>query len=154
MSFNSIEFAIFLPIVFLIYWYAFKKYTQLQNVFLLGVSYLFYGWWDWRFLSLIILTTATTYFTAIATQKYNKKLWTYINIFINIGILIYFKYFNFFSHNFKEILSFFGMTADWVTLDILLPVGISFYTFQAIGYSIDVYKNNRVNGIIMKQYSD
>ncbi len=141
MSFNSIEFAIFLPIVFLIYWYAFKKYTQLQNVFLLGVSYLFYGWWDWRFLSLIILTTATTYFTAIATQKYNKKLWTYINIFINIGILIYFKYFNFFSHNFKEILSFFGMTADWVTLDILLPVGISFYTFQAIGYSIDVYKN-------------
>lgn len=141
MSFNSIEFAIFLPIVFLIYWYAFKKYTRLQNIFLLGVSYLFYGWWDWRFLSLIILTTASTYLTAIATNKSNKKLWTSLNIIINIGILIYFKYFNFFSENFKNALSFFGMTADWVTLDILLPVGISFYTFQAIGYSIDVYRN-------------
>lgn len=141
MSFNSIEYAIFLPIVFLIYWYALKKYTRLQNFFLLGVSYLFYGWWDWKFLSLIIITSASTYLTAIATQKWNKKLWTSLNIIINIGILIYFKYFNFFSDNFKEILSFFGMTADWVTLDILLPVGISFYTFQAIGYSIDVYKN-------------
>ena len=141
MSFNSIEFAIFLPIVFLIYWYTLKKYTQLQNIFLIGVSYMFYGWWDWRFLSLIILTTASTFLTAIAAHKSNKKLWTSLNIIINIGILIYFKYFNFFSENFKEVLSFFGMAADWVTLDILLPVGISFYTFQAIGYSIDVYRD-------------
>lgn len=141
MSFNSIEFAIFLPFVFLIYWYVLRQYTRLQNIFLLIVSYLFYGWWDWRFLSLIIITTSSTYLTALLSQKHNKRLWTSFNVIINIGILIYFKYFNFFSDNFKEILSFFGMTADWVTLDILLPVGISFYTFQAIGYSIDVYKN-------------
>ncbi len=141
MTFNSIVFAIFLPVVFIIYWYCLRNRTRLQNIFLLGVSYFFYGWWDWRFLFLLIFTTASTYATALASKRGYKRTWTAINIVINFAILGFFKYFNFFSENFRCVLQSFGMTADWVTLDILLPVGISFYTFQAISYSIDVYRN-------------
>ena len=146
MTFNSIEFAIFLPIVFIIYWYCLRNRLRAQNAFLLAASYLFYGWWDWRLLGLIIFTTATTFITAIATEnatnRRHARLWTGVNIAINIGILCAFKYFNFFGENFARLFRLFGYEMDWVTLDILLPVGISFYTFQAIGYSIDVYRRS------------
>lgn len=144
MAFNSIAFAIFLPVVFIIYWYCLRNRTRLQNIFLLAASYLFYAWWDWRFLILIIITTASTFLTARASAGGHRRTWLTVNIIINIGILIFFKYFNFFSENFNKVLSLFGMAADWVTLDILLPAGISFYTFQAISYSVDVYRK-RIN---------
>ncbi|MBQ9076517.1 MAG: MBOAT family protein [Muribaculaceae bacterium] len=141
MNFNSISFAIFLPVVFLIYWLCLRNRTRSQNIFLLVASYLFYAWWDWRFLFLIIITTASTYSTALAAKHGNKRTWTVANIILNLGILATFKYFNFFSENLRHILSAIGMAADWVTLDILLPAGISFYTFQAISYSVDVYRD-------------
>ncbi len=141
MTFNSIAFAIFLPIVFIIYWYCLRNRTKAQNLFLLAASYLFYAWWDWRFLILILITTVSTYATALGARHGHRRAWTAANIIINLSILFFFKYFNFFSENLNRILSAFGMTADWFTLEILLPAGISFYTFQAISYSIDVYRN-------------
>lgn len=143
MLFNSIIFLIFLPIVFCGYWFVFRK-TSIQNFFIVISSYFFYGWWDWRFLFLIFFTTCTCYFSGLLIQqsaKMKKKIVCGVNIAINIGILGFFKYFNFFSENINLLFSQFGYQLDWVTLDILLPVGISFYTFQAISYPIDVYKN-------------
>lgn len=141
MTFNSIAFAIFLPLVFIIYWYCLRNRTKAQNLFLLAASYLFYAWWDWRFLILILVTTASTFATALGTKYGHRRTWTTVNIIVNLSILFFFKYFNFFSENLSNILSTLGMTADWFTLEILLPAGISFYTFQAISYSIDVYRN-------------
>lgn len=154
MLFNSIEFAIFLPIVFLIYWFVVDKNLKLQNCFIVAVSYFFYGWWDWRFLLLIFFTTAASYASGILIEKYRtrkilisssrnistSKLIAAINVIINLIILCIFKYFNFFSENLAKLFEVFGYTLDWVTLDVLLPVGISFYTFQALSYTIDVYK--------------
>ena len=140
MQFTDIIFAPFLIIVFVMYWLVLRRYTGLQNVLLLAVSYLFYGWWDWRFLGLIILTSATTWVSALfINRKWGRYLIT-LNIILNLGILVLFKYFNFFSENLSRLFALFGMSLDWFTLDVLLPVGISFYTFQAIGYSCDVYK--------------
>ncbi|WP_455498811.1 MBOAT family O-acyltransferase [Coprobacter sp.] len=146
MLFNSFEFIVFLPIVFLLYWYVFSKRLKLQNAFLVAVSYLFYGWLDWRFLCLIILTSVATYYSGIYIEKYNNERavqrWISMsNIVLNILILCAFKYFNFFAENVSRLFSLFGVQMDWVTLDILLPVGISFYTFTALSYSIDVYQN-------------
>lgn len=145
MLFNSIEFIIFLPIVFLLYWFIFKP-LRIQNLFVVVASYIFYGWWDWRFLILIALTTACSYASGILLEKFEgnngkRKFVSISNIVLNLLILCYFKYFNFFGESFSALLRTFGMEADWVTLDILLPVGISFYTFQALSYSIDVYYN-------------
>lgn len=144
MLFNSFEFAIFLPIVFCIYWFVVNHKLRLQNLFIVGVSYLFYGWWDWRFLLLIALTTVCSYLSGTLIEKYRDKRHAKIiaaaNIILNLLILCLFKYFNFFSENLIRIFRFFGTELDWVTLDILLPVGISFYTFQALSYTIDVYK--------------
>lgn len=145
MLFNSLEFAIFLPLVFLLYWFVVNKNLKLQNIFIVTVSYLFYGWWDWRFLLLIAFTTACSYFSGTLIEKHREKrtakLIATINIVLNLLILGVFKYFNFFSDNFAKLFELFGTTLDWVTLDILLPVGISFYTFQALSYTIDVYKS-------------
>ena len=135
MQFTQISFAIFFIVIFLLYWLVLRKWHFAQNVLLLAGSYVFYGWWDWRFLSLIILTTLTTYFSARFARKRHGKTITAINIIFNIGMLLVFKYLNFFIENFKLL---FGVEA--ATIDILLPVGISFYTFQAIAYSVDVYK--------------
>lgn len=144
MLFNSFEFAIFLPITFLLYWFVFNYNIKIQNIFLLAISYLFYGWWDWRFLLLIALTTGTSYLSGTLIEKYRfqykAKLIAVANIVLNLLILGLFKYFNFFSENLSKVFEVFGYTLDWVTLDILLPVGISFYTFQALSYTIDVYK--------------
>jgi alginate O-acetyltransferase complex protein AlgI len=144
MLFNSIDFAIFLPIVFLVYWFVGNKNLKLQNVLIVIASYLFYGWWDWRFLGLIIFSTLVDYLVGIGLSnqenitKRKVLLWT--SILVNLGFLGVFKYYNFFLDNFLTAFSFFGSEIKGNTLDIILPVGISFYTFQTLSYSVDVYK--------------
>ena len=144
MLFNSFEFLIFLPIVFLLYWFVFKP-LRWQNLFIVAVSYIFYGWWDWRFLILIAFTTLCSFASGIVLERLEgqrtKQKWvSAANITLNLLILRIFKYFNFFGENLAELFQLFGVGADWVTIDILLPVGISFYTFQALSYTIDVYQ--------------
>lgn len=143
MLFNSFEFLVYLPIVFCGYWFLFKK-LNIQNLFIIIVSYVFYGWWDWRFLFLIFFTSiccfTSGYLIGNIENKKRKRLICGLNIFINISILGFFKYFNFFADNLKILFQQFGYPLDWFTLDVLLPVGISFYTFQAISYPIDVYR--------------
>lgn len=144
MLFNSINFAIFLPIVFLLYWFVCNRNLKLQNLLIVIASYTFYGWWDWRFLGLIILSTIIDYSigVSLSNQSNIKKrkilLWT--SIIVNIGLLGFFKYYNFFLENL--ILSFaqLGIELNPSSLKIILPVGISFYTFQTLSYTIDVYK--------------
>lgn len=148
MLFNSFDFIIFLPIVFLLYWYVFRSLRQ-QNIFVVIVSYVFYGWWDWRFLLLIAITTFCSYGSGLLIEKYDynrnrQKMISAANICLNIFILAYFKYFNFFGQNFAAMLRCWGIKVDWVMLDIMLPVGISFYTFQALSYTIDVYRKKIV----------
>ena len=144
MLFNSFEFLIFLPIVFLLYWFIFKP-LRWQNLFIVAVSYIFYGWWDWRFLILIAFTTLCSFASGILLEKLDgqrtRQKWvSAANITLNLLILCIFKYFNFFGENLSELFQLFGVELDWVTIDILLPVGISFYTFQALSYTIDVYQ--------------
>ncbi|MBR4119239.1 MAG: MBOAT family protein [Bacteroidales bacterium] len=144
MLFNSLEFLIFLPIVFILYWFVFRQ-LKIQNLFIVIASYIFYGWWDKEFLILIAITSLLSYLSGIVIEKFEgKRLWQKVisasNIILNIGILGYFKYCNFFGESFAQMLNSLGINVDWVTLDIILPVGISFYTFQALSYSIDVYR--------------
>ena len=145
MLFNSFEFLIFLPIVFLLYWFIFKG-RQAQNLFIVVASYVFYGWWAWRFLVLIFITTLLSFLSGLLIEKYRDKAkWICgTNIAINIGILCYYKYVNFFANNLEALINQFGYQLDWVTLDIILPVGISFYTFQALSYTIDVYRRDTI----------
>lgn len=142
MQFTDIVFALFMGVFFCFYWFVFRNKLKLQNVWLLCSSYLFYGWWDWRFLILIVLTSFSTFSTAILFERFRNRGLIYGNIILNLGILAVFKYFNFFSENIARLFSLFGVGLDWFTLDVLLPVGISFYTFQAIGYSVDVMRGN------------
>lgn len=143
MLFNSIEFAAFLPLVFLLYWFVFNRNLKLQNLFIVAVSYLFYGWWDWRFLVLIAFTSFCSWGSGLLIRKsrenQRKAKWINdINIAINIGILGVFKYYDFFATSFAKL--FLGGCTDGILLNLILPVGISFYTFQALSYSIDVYR--------------
>lgn len=142
MLFNSIEFLFYLPIVFLLYWLAFKR-LKYQNAFIVIASYVFYGWWEWKFLVLIFITTLFSYLSGIGIKKFPtyRKLVLWGNVLLNLGILCLFKYFNFFSENLQALFNSFGIHLDWVTLNLILPVGISFYTFQALSYSIDVYRD-------------
>ena len=142
MLFNSIEFLVFLPIVFLLYWFVFKK-LRWQNLLIVIASYVFYGWWDWKFLFLIAFTSFCSWESGLLIQKYrnNEKRSRAIsagNIIINLTILGVFKYYDFFAVSFANV--FLGGRTDGLLLNIILPVGISFYTFQALSYSIDVYK--------------
>ena len=159
MLFNSIEYLIFLPIVFLIYWaigYAWINDSlklRLQNAFVVIASYVFYGWWDWRFLILIAFTSLCSYLSGLLIDKHHTsyithpkithhispKFWLWLNIAINLGILGVFKYYDFFVSEFGAL---FGISIESLLLRIILPVGISFYTFQALSYSIDVYRGN------------
>lgn len=143
MLFNSIEFAIFLPFVFTCYWLLQKKGVKAQNFFLLASSYFFYGWWDWRFLFLILFSTLVDFFItkAISTEnsERKRKLYLILSLFTNLGLLGYFKYFNFFLENFTASFTLLGGSFAYDRLDIILPVGISFYTFQTLSYTIDVY---------------
>ena len=144
MLFNSIEFLIFLPIVFLLYWFVFKK-RHWQNLLIVIASYTFYGWWDWRFLILIALTSLCSFGSGLLISRYEgkrnkQKIISASNIVINLLILGIFKYYNFFVDNLDILFSSLGYQLDWITLEIILPVGISFYTFQALSYTIDVYQ--------------
>lgn len=145
MIFNSIEFFIFLFIVYFLYWFAFKKNLKAQNILLLVSSYVFYGWWDWRFLSLILLSTCMDFMTSVkidSTEEPSKrKFWLSVSIIFNIGLLGFFKYYNFFVDSWVDMFELFGYTikSTW-TLKVVLPVGISFYTFQTMSYSWDVYQ--------------
>jgi alginate O-acetyltransferase complex protein AlgI len=144
MLFNSIDFVVFLPLVFILYWFVFNKNLRHQNALIVIASYVFYGWWDWRFLSLILFSTLVDYFVGAQLGKEENQrrrkilLWT--SILVNLGFLGFFKYFNFFLDNFVEAFTFFGMPLQTRALSIVLPVGISFYTFQTLSYSIDVYR--------------
>lgn len=143
MLFNSFEFAVFIPIVFIVYWFLLKKSIKIQNAFLLISSYVFYGWWDWRFLGLILFSSFVDYTIGFYLGKTDKKALRKrllaISLILNIGLLGFFKYFNFFIESFNETMRFFGSSFDVATLNIILPVGISFYTFQTLSYTIDVY---------------
>ena len=144
MFFNSIDFAIFLPIVFLLYWVVFKNQIKHQNILIALASYVFYGWWDWRFLILILFSTIIDFSVGlklkpIVNQK-KRKYWLALSLIVNLGLLGIFKYYNFFVDNFVEAFSFFGYSIQTNSLKIILPVGISFYTFQTLSYSIDVYR--------------
>ena len=146
MLFNSYEFLIFLPIVFLLYWCVFKP-LKWQNLFIVIASYTFYGWWDWRFLLLMALTTFCSFLSGILLEKnennrQKQKIISATNIILNLLILCIFKYCNFFGENLAALCRCLGWEIDWITLDILLPVGISFYTFQALSYTIDVYRRD------------
>jgi D-alanyl-lipoteichoic acid acyltransferase DltB (MBOAT superfamily) len=144
MLFNSIDFAIFLPIVFLLYWFVVNKNLRLQNCLIVLASYVFYGWWDWRFLSLIFFSTIIDYSIGIGLSNEKnpskRKILLWISVLVNLGFLGFFKYYNFFLDNFITAFSFFGTEINANSLNIILPVGISFYTFQTLSYTIDVYK--------------
>ena len=145
MLFNSFQFLIFLPVVFLLYWFVFRE-RRWQNLLVVMASYVFYGWWDWRFLTLIAITSVCSYASGLLIERFEgnrgrQRLVSAANIVLNLLILGYFKYFNFFVENLDLLVqSVTGYHLDWVTMDIILPVGISFYTFQALSYTIDVYR--------------
>tara|TARA_R110002012_G_scaffold79454_1_gene202214 strand:+ start:236 stop:1672 length:1437 start_codon:yes stop_codon:yes gene_type:complete len=146
MIFNSFDFAIFLPIVFFLYWFVTKNNLKLQNLLIVAASYVFYGWWDYRFLSLIAFSSIVDYSIGIALnnteKKSSRKILLITSLCTNLGLLGFFKYYNFFVSNFESAFSFFGYKFEGYTLDIILPVGISFYTFQTLSYTIDVYRKN------------
>ena len=148
MLFNSIQFAIFLPIVFLLYWFVFDRFIskskwqlRLQNAFVVVASYVFYGWWDWRFLLLIAFTSFCSWGSGLligkGKSKKKAKAWMWLNIILNLGILATFKYYDFFVTEFAQL---FHISTEGLLLNVILPVGISFYTFQALSYSIDIYR--------------
>ncbi|HEY1194718.1 MBOAT family O-acyltransferase [Flavobacterium sp.] len=144
MLFNSLNFAIFLPVVFILYWFVANKSLKFQNILLLISSYFFYACWDWRFLFLLIFSTMLDYFSGIKIAESNnlkaRNFWFWLSISINLGFLGVFKYYNFFIESFAAGVANFGLTINPLILDVLLPVGISFYTFHGLSYVIDIYK--------------
>jgi alginate O-acetyltransferase complex protein AlgI len=144
MFFNSPEFAIFLLLVFLLYWLAADKNLKAQNIFLLVVSYVFYGWWDWRFLFLLVFLSVANYFIGIRIEygesSGRRKNWLLAGLFINIGVLVVFKYYNFFIDSFIDLVSMVGYDLPKSTTKIIIPIGISFYVFLSLSYIIDVFK--------------
>lgn len=145
MLFNSADFALFLPVVFLLYWFVTNKNLQKQNLLLLISSYFFYSCWDYRFLFLLLFSTVLDYYTGIKMHESKtikrKKFWFWLSISVNLGFLGIFKYYNFFATSFAETLAHLGLKVDVWTLHIILPVGISFYTFHGLSYVIDIYKS-------------
>ncbi|MFB9054894.1 MBOAT family O-acyltransferase [Formosa undariae] len=144
MLFNSIDFAVFLPIVFILYWFVCNTKLGVQNILIVLASYFFYAWWDWRFLSLIFFSTTVDYCIGLALSKqediFKRKVWLWTSVCINLGLLGVFKYYNFFLENFIQAFSLFGGDLRYNALNIILPVGISFYTFQTLSYTIDIYR--------------
>lgn len=143
MLFNSIDFAIFLPIVFILYWFVFNKNLKIQNLLIVAASYIFYSFWDWRFLSLIVFSSIVDYSVGRKLEEeenqLKRKTLLWISILVNLVFLGFFKYYNFFLDNFISAFSFFGTEIQANSLNIILPIGISFYTFQTLSYTIDVY---------------
>ena len=144
MLFNSLDFAFFLPITFALYWIIGSKNIKWQNALIVIASYVFYGWWDYRFLSLILFSTLVDYSIGLMLARSDKhkirKTLLWISISVNIGFLGFFKYYNFFLESFIDAFSVYGYTLNANSLNIILPVGISFYTFQTLSYTIDVYR--------------
>lgn len=145
MLFNSLNFALFLPLVFVLYWFFTNRNLKIQNALLLVSSYFFYACWDWRFMFLLLFSTLLDYFTGLKMEdsknQKHRNIWFWLSIFINLGFLGVFKYYNFFAESFSESVSHFGWQVSPLMLDIILPVGISFYTFHGLSYVIDTYKN-------------
>lgn len=145
MLFNSFSFAIFFPVVFILYWFVTNKSLKLQNMLLLVASYFFYACWDYRFLFLLIFSTLLDYFTGLkiaeANSKSGKRTWLWISIGINLGFLGVFKYYNFFAESLATLLSSAGFTTHFWSLKVILPVGISFYTFHGLSYVLDIYND-------------
>ena len=145
MLFNSLAFPFFLIIVLSIYWLCLDNKVKYQNILLLIASYIFYGWWDWRFLFLILISSIIDFLSASqinkSTTNKSKKYFLAISIIANISFLLYFKYMNFFIESFIESFKLFGGSYDFSSINIILPVGISFYTFQTMSYTIDVYNS-------------
>ena len=143
MFFNSISFAIFLPIVFLFYWFIFNKNKTSQNTVLIVASYYFYSCWDWRFLFLLVFSTLLDYFSAIMMERSNtdkkRKWWLWLTVGINLGLLGVFKYYDFFAQSLADLINGFGFQTNPILLQLILPVGISFYTFHGLSYVIDIY---------------
>jgi len=144
MSFNSIAFAIFLPVLFLVYWIISGRDLKTQNILLLIASYFFYGWWNWRFLFLLLFLSTANYIIGIAIDKNDlqkrRKIWLFTGLFINLGVLGFFKYFNFFIDSFVDVISLAGYDLPKSSIKIILPLGISFYVFLSLSYIIDIYK--------------
>jgi alginate O-acetyltransferase complex protein AlgI len=144
MLFNTLNFSFFLPVTFILYWSVSKKSLNIQNLIVLSASYFFYACWDWRFLFLLIFSTFLDYFSGIKIEESGnqktKKRWFWFSILMNLSFLGFFKYYNFFIDSFTELISLFGFKVNFWTLKILLPVGISFYTFHGLSYVIDIYK--------------
>lgn len=142
MAFNSIAFCFFLPTVFIVHWRC--RTRAARNVTLLTASYIFYGWWDWRFLSLILLSSLIDFCCGLriagTTGSGSRQRWLSLSLAANLGLLGVFKYFNFFAESTAEMLRIAGLNSTWTDLQIVLPVGISFYTFQTLSYTIDVYR--------------
>jgi len=145
MLFNSIGFALFFPIVFILYWFVVNKNLKWQNALIFVASYFFYACWDWRFVSLLLFSTLLDYFTGLKMEQNpdKKKMWFWLSVIVNLGFLAVFKYYNFFVSSFVGLFSSCGIHMNTSTLDIILPVGISFYTFHGLSYVIDIY-NNRI----------
>ncbi|MBQ0908394.1 MBOAT family protein [Flavobacterium sp. F-328] len=143
MFFNSLSFAIFLPIVFVLYWFVFHKNKTTQNTLLIIASYYFYSCWDWRFLFLLVFSTFLDYYTGIQIEKAKKesarKFWFWLSVGVNLGFLGVFKYYNFFASSFASLLNGWGIQSSPLLLEVVLPVGISFYTFHGLSYVIDIY---------------
>jgi D-alanyl-lipoteichoic acid acyltransferase DltB (MBOAT superfamily) len=144
MLFHSLEFAIFFVIVFVVYWFVVNNNLRKQNLFLLIASCIFYGWWDWKFLSLIFVSIIVDYVVGIkiheTEEKQQRKYWLWVSLAVNLGMLGFFKYYNFFVGSFVDAFSTIGVNLQARTLNIILPVGISFYTFQTLSYTIDIYR--------------
>src|SRR5690606_36334354 len=144
MLFNSLDFAVYLPIVFVLYWFVGIKSLKTQNILLVIASYIFYGWWDWRFLSLIFISTLVDFTLSLVLirqlNEFHRKIIFGVSLVVNLGILGVFKYYNFFIDNLIDAFTIFGRNFEARSLDIVLPVGISFYTFQTLSYTIDVYR--------------
>lgn len=146
MLFNSLEFLLFLPIVFLLYWFVFNKTLHRQNLLILIASYFFYGWWSYKFLGLLALSTLLDYFYGFSVASPNRKkakLFLWLSIFNNLGVLGIFKYFNFFARQFQHGFNLLGLSFDPVILNVALPIGISFYTFHGMSYVFDIYRGKQ-----------
>jgi alginate O-acetyltransferase complex protein AlgI len=141
MLFNSFSFALFIPVVFILYWFVANKQLKYQNALLFVASYFFYACWDWRFMFLLLFSTLLDYITGLKMEDNpdKKKMWFWLSVIINLGLLAVFKYYNFFVDSFSSLLSMLGLNINTSTLDIILPVGISFYTFHGLSYVIDIY---------------
>ena len=146
MLFNSPEYLLFLPLVFILYWFVFPKNHRHQNLLILVASYVFYGWWSWEFTGLLLLSTLLDYsygFGVAATDRRKSKVFLGLSVITNLGILGFFKYYNFFAIQVQEGLEMLGLHAHPVLLEIVLPIGISFYTFHGMSYVFDIYRGSK-----------